>query len=119
MQAKSLIHRWHLTALGAILCLLAAAFSFEAKIAWYGPTTADTHVSATKLEPSEAADLVARALAFAAHPMYTAPQIEWLAVFAVLAVPFAPRRRADSEFTRASISPGFSPFRFSRPPPTR
>ena len=35
MQGKSLIHRWRFTGFGAVLCLLAAVFSFEAKIAWY------------------------------------------------------------------------------------
>lgn len=119
MQGKSLIHRWHLTAIGAVLCLLAAVFSFEAKIAGYGTTAADAHISATKLQPSEAPDLVAQVLASPAHPMQPAWQFAWLAVFTLLAARSAHFRRADSELARPATSPGFFPFRFSRPPPTR
>lgn len=119
MQGKSLIDRWRLTAIGAVLCLLAAVFSFEAKIAWYGTTAADAHVSATKLQPSEAPNLVAQVLASPAHPMQPASQFALLAVFTLLAARLAPLRRADSERVRAATSAGFFPFRFSRPPPTR
>jgi hypothetical protein len=119
MQGKSLIHRWRLTAFGAVLCLLAAVFSFEAKIAWYGPTAADTHISAAKLQPAEAPRLIAQALTSPARPMYPALQLAWLAVCALLAAALTPRRRNDSDLTRASTYPDFSPFRFSRPPPSR
>ena len=119
MQGKSLIHRWRLTAIGSVLCLLAAVFSFEAKIAWYGTTAADAHISAAKLQPSEAPDLVAQVLASPAHLMQPDSQFAWLAVFTLLAAPLAPLRRADSELARAATSPGFFSFRFSRPPPTR
>ena len=119
MQGKSLIHRWRLTAIGAVLCLLAAVFSFEAKIAWYGTSPADAHISATKLQPSEAPDLVSQVLDSPAHPMQPASQIAWLAVFVLLAAPLAPVRRSDSDLARAATSPGFFAFRFSRPPPRR
>ena len=119
MQGKSLIDRWRLTAFGAVLCLLAAVFSFEAKIAWYGTTATDAHISATKLQPSEAPDLVAQVLACPAHSMQPASQFALLAVFTLLAAPLASFRRADSELARPATSAGFFPFRFSRPPPTR
>ena len=119
MQSRSPIDRWRLTALGVVLCLLAAAFSFEAKIAWYLPAAAHTHISAAKLQPAEAPKLVAQALAFPAHPIHPDSQLAWLAVFALLAAALAPRRHTDPDLTQASKSPGFSPFRFSRPPPTR
>ncbi len=119
MQGKCLIHRWRLTAIGAVLCLLAAVFSFEAKIAWYGTTAADAHISAAKLQPSEAPNLVAQVLASPAHPLQPASQFAWLAVFALLAAPLAPLRSSVSELARAATSPGFFPIRFSRPPPTR
>ena len=114
-----MIHRWRLTAIGAVLCLLAAVFSFEAKIAWYGTTAADANISAAKLQPSESPDLVAQVLASPAHSMQPASQFAWLAVFALLSAPLAPLRRADYDLARAVMSPGFFPFRFSRPPPTR
>jgi hypothetical protein len=119
MQGKNLIHRWRLTAVGAVLCLLAAVFSFEAKIAWYGTTAADAHISATKLQPSEAPDLVAQVLASPAHPMQPASQFALLAVFTLLTARLVPSRRTDSELARPATSAGFFPFRFSRPPPTR
>jgi hypothetical protein len=119
MQGKSLIHRWRLTAFGAVLCLLAAAFSFEAKIAWYGPTAAETHLSAAKLQPAEAPRLVAQALTSPAHPLYPTSELAWLAGFTLLAAALAPHRGYDSDLTRTSTYLGFSPFRFSRPPPSR
>ena len=119
MQGKSSIHHWRLTAIGAVLCLLAALFSFEAKLAWYGTTAADAHISAAKLQPSDAPDLVAQVLAAPAHPMQPASQFAWLAAFALFAVPIALLRRVELEPTRAPASPGYSPFRFSLPPPTR
>ena len=119
MQGKSLIHRWRLTAIGAVLCLLAAVFSFEAKVAWYGTTAADAHISAAKLQPSEAPELVAQVLVSPAHPIHPPLQFALLAVFALLAAPLAPRRRADSELTLAATSLDYFPLRFSRPPPRR
>jgi hypothetical protein len=124
MQVKSLIHRWRLIAFGAVLCLLATIFSFEAKIAWYSPIPAETEISAAKLQPADAPHLVfraleAQALASPAFFPYLHSQLACLAVFALLAATLAPLRRTDSDLTEASTSPGSSPFRFSRPPPTR
>jgi hypothetical protein len=124
MQGKSLIHRWRATVLGIVLCLLAAVFSFEAKIAWYSPAPAHTEISAAKLRPSEAGRLVIQALVAKSvgSAVYSAPphsQLPWLAVFALPAAAAGPICRINSNLNQASTSPGFSPFRFSRPPPTR
>ncbi len=119
MQGKSLIDRWRLTAFGAVLCLLAAVFSFEAKIAWYSPSPEHREISAAKLQPTEAHKLVTQALASSANRKQPASQLVWPAVFAFLAVAILPLRRADSEDAQDSSSPGAFSFRFSRPPPTR
>jgi hypothetical protein len=124
MQGKSLIDRWRFAGIGVVLCLLAALFSFEAKIAWYSAAPAQTAISAAKLEPAKAPKFVYRALgAYAVgSPVYLAhlnSPLEWLAVFAILAATLASRRRTDSDTTEASTHLGFSPFRFSRPPPSR
>jgi cobalamin synthase len=124
MQSRGLIRRWCLTALGVALCLLAAVFSFEAKIAWYSSAPAQTEISAAKLQPAEAPRLVAQAL-FAqtsAPPAYFAHldlQLAWLVVFALLAAALVARCCTDFDLTPTFASPGFSPFSFSRPPPKR
>jgi hypothetical protein len=122
MQCKSLIHRWRLIALGTVLCLLAAAFAFEAKIAWYSSAAADTHISAAKLQPTKAPRLVAQALIKqAAGPRADlAPlisQFAWFVVFASLAAASIHIRRFDFDLIQAHMVPGVSPSRFSRPPP--
>ena len=120
MQGKSLIHRWRFIALGVMLCLLAAVFSFEAKIALYSP--AGAHIGANKLERSDAPRLVSQALVVhkfvpSADPIFPVWQLEWLAVFGFLAAAMEFSRRADFGLAPVSISPAFPPFRFSRPPP--
>jgi|SRR5450631_1004081 hypothetical protein len=117
MQGKSLIDRWRLTAFGVVLCLLAAVFSFEAKIAWYSPSPEHREISAAKLQPTEAHKLVTQALSPANR--MPASQLAWLTVFALLAVAMLPLRRAESEDAQDFSSPGAFSFRFSRPPPTR
>ncbi len=115
-------HRWRLIAFGAVLCLLAVVFAFEAKIAWYSPAAADTHISAAKLQPTEAPRLVAQALIVLATgspaDLANSPaQCAWLAVLLFLAAASAQMHRICSDLKQASTSPGVSPSRFSRPPP--
>lgn len=122
MLRKSLFHRWRLIAFGAVLCLLAAVFAFEAKIAWYGSTAADTHMSAAKLQPSEAPRLVSKALIKqgAGARADLAPQVSqfaWLVVFTSLAAASTQVRRSDLAKIQASAISGVSSSRFSRPPP--
>lgn len=122
MRRKSLSQRWRVIGLGAVLCLLAALFSFEAKIAWYSTSPAHTEISAAKLQPTSAPRLLAQALAAGiadsqAHLGQTNSLIAWLAAFSLLAVVVAGQSRRDSDMTKASAPSGFSPFRFSRPPP--
>jgi hypothetical protein len=124
MQGKNLIDRWRFTGLGVVLCLLAALFSFEAKIAWYSPAPAQAAISAAKLQPAKAPHFVYRALgahaiSSPAHLVHLNSQLAWLAVFTLLAATLAPPRRTDSDLTQTSTYLGFSPFRFSRPPPSR
>lgn len=111
---------WHrhlrVTLLGALLCLLAAAFALEAKLGCYSP---DGHVrvaiSSTKLQPADAPRLIAQALIpppAVAHSATEAPLFLLLAVLMVLA--FVPRQEnaipAPAWFS-------FSPPLFFRPPP--
>jgi hypothetical protein len=124
MKGKSLIYRWRLTVLGAALCLLAMAFSFEAKIAWYSPAGTLTHISAAKLQPTDAPRHVAQALidqAFVSppHHMRPASELAWFAMFVLLAAAVAPLRRNDSELAPVCAFPGFFPSCSSRPPPSR
>jgi hypothetical protein len=123
MQVNSLNHRWCVTGLGAVLCLLAAVFSFEAKIAWYSHAPAHTEISAAKLQATDTArqvqTLVTQAAGSPAGFPHLSLQLAWLVLFALSATALAHCRRVDSDLTEAYTFSGFSPFRFSRPPPRR
>ena len=104
--------------LGLLLCVLAALFAIEAKLAWYGPAASPaTQISASKLQPSEAPRVVAQALA-SSRPVAHFPaigQILSLAI-AVSAARISPRV-ADAPRTGVPRF-GFSPQTFFRPPPS-
>jgi len=106
-------------ALGIVLCLLAAVFAFEAKLAWFSPAgSPPAQISASKLQLADAPKLVAQALTVPASPRFPA-DIPLLLAVALLLLPAVrvayrgPQRTGD-RFQASSI---FSPTLFRRPPP--
>jgi len=110
--------RWQLTLLGMLLCLLAALFAVEAKVAWFGPDgSPSTQISATKLQAADAPKVASQAN----EPTFPGSWIPQLTL--VLALALIGRRwnvlpQRPSSFT-LSGSPGFTPSLFFRPPPVR
>lgn len=106
-------------AVGLVLCLLAALFSIEAKLAWFGPSGSPTsQISASKLQAADAPRLIAKALA------RTAPAVHVPVIFAALAlVVFAVPAYASfctaGTQTLPSLLPSYFPSLFFRPPPVR
>lgn len=110
-------HRYR-TALVWSLCLLAALFAVEAKMAWYGPTSGvGSDVRASKAMPADAPELVE-------HGIPVPDPIHPHILFAVLSAPFvdAPQvvpvshewlKDRPREFAKVFLS---SPI-FFRPPP--
>jgi hypothetical protein len=101
-----------------VLCVLAALFAIEAKLAWYGPDSSPaSHISASKLQPTEAPRLVAQAIASSDSIAHFPAVLQIIAVSLVMgATPVAPRS-ADVPPVRL-IAVGFSPQAFFRPPPS-
>ncbi|KAA6455711.1 hypothetical protein DYQ86_27225 [Acidobacteria bacterium AB60] len=110
--------RWQSTVLGVLLCLLAAAFAFEAKMAWFGPAGSPAaQISASKLQPADAPKLTPPSHG----PIFLTALIPELAAFLVLvAMGRTATRIAQPERPPlVPASPGFSPSLFFRPPPVR
>src|ERR1700750_184821 len=115
-----LIHRpWWLCAVGAVLCLLAALFAFEAKLAWYNPpSTPFAEISATKLQPTDAGKLVAQVLAIPHTAQHFPAEASLLFTVAFFFAPVLQSfTRADHEAVISLIFPCFSPPLSRRPPP--
>jgi hypothetical protein len=116
MQSRRWHRHWRLTALGAVLCLLAAIFAIEAKIGWYSPDgSVRVEFSSTKLQAADAPKLIAQALA----PTGTLPHVIaeatlLLAISALMLVAFIPRRQPALHLR--ARAPFFPP-QFFRPPP--
>jgi len=118
MRGGQSIRRSRLAILGIVLCLLAALFAVEAKIAWYSPAgSASALISSTKLQAADAPKLILHAssvLAPALHFIENAAVLSlalfWLALMS-RAAQTAPAR------LQVSASPSFSPPLFFRPPP--
>ena len=111
---------WHSTALGLMLCVLAALFAIEAKMAWYLPTsTPTTQISATKLQQADAPLLVAHALSssdnFVSHLNEVA---KVLSLRVIVEEPGFRWRTAETHLDRV-IPSSFTPQLFFRPPPSR
>src|SRR5258708_4777380 len=109
--------RWQLTVLGILMCLLAALFAVEAKVAWFGPDGSPTaQISASKLQPADAPKV---ATPIDAPSFPTA----WLSEIAVI-LAFAPNLRRVSSLPRQRWScripgsPSLFPSLFFRPPPS-
>jgi hypothetical protein len=119
MRSGLFDRRRRLSVVGLVLCLLAALFAFEAKIAWFSPAgTPSAQISATKLQPADAPRLIARALAAPVSQRLAADPSLLLAVALLLApkAPFAFRESARDRI-KVYASSSFSPPMFRRPPP--
>jgi hypothetical protein len=109
---------WRISALGALLCLLAAIFAVEAKVAWYSPNgRIRVELSATKLQAADVSRHVGEALS-ASAPVAHAPVelLLFLLFAAALPILFIPRL---AHVSPTPAWPSFSPPQFFRPPPRR
>ena len=108
-----------MTVLGLVLCILAALFSIEAKVAWYVPSSNPaTQISASKLQQADAPRLVAHALSSSENPVPHFPQIAKVIAFVgMIEVPGLEWRATDIHLE--SLRPAhLSPYLFFRPPPS-
>jgi hypothetical protein len=107
---------WQISAVGVLLCLLAAVFAFEAKVGWYIPNGhVRVELSSTKLQAADASRQMDQAhSAPASIPQFPEELPLFLGFAAVVLVTFVPRR---TSLVRASGLPSFSPPHFFRPPP--
>lgn len=118
MRSRQWTQHWKLAALGTLLCLLAALFALEAKVAWYSPAgSARAQISYAKLRPAEPSKEMTHPPApispespsfFILPALFTLAlvipcEVKWKALF--------PKR------AKVSASPGFSTLLFFRPPP--
>ena len=108
-----------LTILGIVLCLLAALFAIESKLAWYEPVGSPTfQISASKLQAAEAPRLVAQALASSLPAPYLEEIATILAFILVIGAAGCAVLPEKAQTARA-LSFSFSPNLFFRPPPAR
>jgi hypothetical protein len=112
------MRRWQSSVLGLMLCLLAALFAFEAKIACYSPEgSPGIQISALKLQQTDASRLVAEV--FTARPTLPGSSINALIMTMVLAISFVQAMRpVPKPAFVGPFSPGFFPNLFFRPPPS-
>jgi hypothetical protein len=107
-----------LTAPGAVLCLLAALFAIEAKVAWFSPAgSPSAQISAAKLQPTDAPRHIAQALT-APDLLHFSPEIPLLLLLLALLMA-APAVFHSANDRVAIASPGFYSSLFRRPPPQR
>jgi hypothetical protein len=109
---------WRISALGVLLCLLAAVFAVEAKVGWYSPNGhIRVELSATKLQAADAPRHVGEALT-APAPVPHPPMelLLFLSVAVIVSIRFIPRL---TENALPPAWPSFSPPHFFRPPPRR
>ena len=116
MQGKLGDRRLHFCAV--VLCLLAAVFAIEAKVAWFSPAgTPPAQISASKLQAADAPEHIAQALAAPIDLHYVPAQGFLLVVLAVLLTATLRQRRQVRRRVKVSACPSFSPSLFLRPPP--
>jgi hypothetical protein len=121
VQGGFVIRHSRLTALGIMLCLLAALFALEAKIAWFSPAgSTSAQISSDKARPAEppkALPLRFVSPAPLAHDF--AGTATLFAVTLLASVIAAMVVRQIPPRPQVAASPGFSPSLFFRPPPVR
>jgi hypothetical protein len=120
MQGGFLIRHSRLTALGMTLCLLAALFAVEAKIAWFSPAgSAGAQISSAKARPAEPPKALPQHFASLAPPAGS-----FIAITTLLAVVRIMTPNAAAGVRVARIRPVvfrpdiFPAALFFRPPPS-
>lgn len=99
-----------------VLCLLAALFAIEAKVAWFGPEgSAVAQVSAAKLQPADAPRMVAQALSSSALPLLS--EVSEFLAMALLGTVMHLSLAWTFRVPEKAAAPNFSPSLFFRPPP--
>ena len=121
MQFRNWARHVRLTALGAILCLLAAASFVEAKVGWYSPDfAARVELSSTKVRPDDAPKL---AISAPSASMPTPSPLPYGiligAIVTLAAVALSRHAICDSGEILIAASPGSFPPLYLRPPPRR
>ena len=117
MRGRLFGRRWRLCAFGTVLCLLAALFAFEAKLAGYSnpSSTPSSQISAAKLWPADASKLIAQALSAPSILRHLPAEPIVLALFVAM-VPLS-FGEPVCEGHKLQISYRHSPHLFQRPPP--
>lgn len=116
MDVRRWQRHWRITALGAVLCLLAAAFALEAKLGWYSPDgNIRVQLSSTKLQAADGSRQIEQALAAPSPELHFPAELPLILAFAALAAIFFVPRRAEVIPAPAWFS--FFPPLFLRPPP--
>lgn len=106
---------WTVGVLGAVLCLLAAAFAIEAKVGWYSPNgNIRVAMSSTKLQAADAPRQIAQAMPSPAPDSNFQAELPLFVTLEVLLLAFIPK--LESTTLLPARSP-FSPPHFFRPPP--
>lgn len=116
MSIRQWHRHWRITALGAVLCLLAAAFAMEAKLGWYSSNgQARVEFSSVKLQPADAPRQIIQALTSPVLASHFPAELPLFLVFAaVITVIFVPRA---ADFPAVPAWSSFAPPQFFRPPP--
>lgn len=116
MSIRQWHRHWRITALGAVLCLLAAAFAMEAKLGWYSSNgQARVEFSSVKLQPADGPRQIVQALTTPAPASHFPGELPLVLAFAALVLIIFVPRLAD--FPPAPAWSSFSPAHFFRPPP--
>lgn len=116
MNGRQWRRHWRVSALGALLCLLAAVFAVEAKMGWYSPNDhVRVELSSTKLQATDVSRQVSQTQAAPAPvPHFPAEFALFLSFAAFVTVSFFPKKAEDRPATNWSA---FSAPHFFRPPP--
>lgn len=114
--------RWHkhwtVGFLGAVLCVLAAAFAIEAKLGWYSPDgNIRVAMSSAKLQAADAPRQFAQAISPPAPVLHSQAELPiFAALAALLLLTYFPRLESNALLPAWSL---LSPPHFFRPPPRR
>jgi hypothetical protein len=99
------------------LCLLAALFAIEAKLAWYAPASAPiTQISSAKLQPTDPPRLIANEIAasrLVPHLFEAAEILIFALILGNTRLASQPVKSLGVKFLSSSLSPQLS----FRPPP--
>lgn len=114
-----MIRHSRLTAVGILLCLLAALFAVEAKVAWYSPAGSSGAVlSCAKARPAETPKAAPTRVTWPDVPaLYVAGIVIRFALALVFVTAAVLLSRTGLFRPVFSESPGFSEALFFRPPP--